>query len=197
MTASPTGAQIAEQAQNLHLHGDIQRGGRFVGNQQPGFRREGNGDHRPLAHAAGKFVRIAIEPILRVRDTDLAQQGQRILPRLTAVCRKVKAATFCNLFSNGHHRIEMAGRVLENHADFPAAHRRHLPFAEGQDIPAVQQNLTAGNLQSGPGSRRISARQVTVFPDPLSPTSPSISPASSVNETLSTSATSSPRMTVS
>ena len=95
-------------------------------------------------------MRIAIEPILRVRDTDLAQQGQRILPRLTAVCRKVKAATFCNLFSNGHHRIEMAGRVLENHTDFPAAHRRHLPFAEGQDIPAVQQNLTAGNPQSGP-----------------------------------------------
>ena len=125
------GTQVAEQAQNLHLHGDVQRGRRFVGNQQPRFRREGDGDHRPLAHTAGKFVRIAIEPILRVRDADLAQQGQRIFPRLTAVCRKMEAPAFRDLLPNGHHRIEMAGRVLENHTDFPPAHRRHLPFAEG------------------------------------------------------------------
>ena len=144
------GTQVAEQAQNLHLHGDVQRGRRFVGNQQPRFRRKGDGDHRPLAHTAGKFVRIAIEPIPRVRDADLTQQGQRIFPRLTAVCRKMEAPAFRDLLPNGHHRIEMAGRVLENHTDFPPAHRRHLPFAEGQDIPAVEHNLTAANPQSVP-----------------------------------------------
>jgi len=44
--------QLGEQFHNLALHGHVQRGGRFVGNQQLGFAGDGNGDHHALLLAA-------------------------------------------------------------------------------------------------------------------------------------------------
>ena len=48
-----------QQLQDLVLDGDVERGGRLVGEQQLGRAGERDGDHHALAHAAGKLVRIA------------------------------------------------------------------------------------------------------------------------------------------
>ncbi len=45
------GLQSLEQAQDLGLDRDIQRGGRLVGDQNPGLARQHGGDQRPLALA--------------------------------------------------------------------------------------------------------------------------------------------------
>ncbi len=44
---------LGEQRQNLRLHGDIERGGRLVGNQQVGLVGKRHRDHHALALAAG------------------------------------------------------------------------------------------------------------------------------------------------
>ena len=67
-------AQAADQRQDLVLHRDVERGGRFVGDQQLGFSGERDGDDDALAHAARKLVRKLLDANLRVRDSDLAQQ---------------------------------------------------------------------------------------------------------------------------
>ncbi len=42
------GAQLPQQFQNFRLHRHIQRGGRFIGNQQHRIAGESHGNHNPL-----------------------------------------------------------------------------------------------------------------------------------------------------
>ena len=50
--------QVAHQIEDLRLHGDVERRGRLVADDEFGFRRQRAGDRDALALAAGKFVRI-------------------------------------------------------------------------------------------------------------------------------------------
>ena len=63
--------------QDLRLHGDVERGGRLVGDQQVRLVGERHGDHHALALAAGQLVRIALEPPGRIGNADLGQQFER------------------------------------------------------------------------------------------------------------------------
>ncbi len=45
--------QILHQFEDLRLDGDVERGGRLVGDQQRRFTRNRHGDHHALPHAAG------------------------------------------------------------------------------------------------------------------------------------------------
>ena len=65
---------VCEQTQDLRLHGDVERGGRFVGDQQFGVAHQCHRDHHPLAQAAGKLVRILPETHARRGDADMAEQ---------------------------------------------------------------------------------------------------------------------------
>ena len=49
--------QVAQQLQHLALHGDVECRRRLVGDQHVGLERQCHGDHHPLAHATGEFVR--------------------------------------------------------------------------------------------------------------------------------------------
>ena len=62
-----------KQLQDLRLHRDVERRGRLVGDQQIGLVGERHGDHHALALAAGKLVRIAAEPALRLGNADLGR----------------------------------------------------------------------------------------------------------------------------
>ena len=64
---------LLQQREDLRLHGDVERGGRLVGDEQVGLVGERHGDHHALALAAGQLVRIAAEPPLRIGDADLGQ----------------------------------------------------------------------------------------------------------------------------
>ncbi|MOA09203.1 hypothetical protein D3C78_1290170 [compost metagenome] len=55
-------AQIQEQAQDLCLHGDIQGGGRLIGDQHLGVATQRHGDHGALSHATGKLMGITVDP---------------------------------------------------------------------------------------------------------------------------------------
>ena len=54
--------------EDLRLHGDVERGGRLVGDQQVGLVGERHRDHHALALAAGELMRIAREPRLPDRE---------------------------------------------------------------------------------------------------------------------------------
>ena len=57
--------QLAHQIEDLRLDGDVERGGRLVGDQELGIAGERHRDHHALAHAAGELVRIVVEALLR------------------------------------------------------------------------------------------------------------------------------------
>ena len=66
--------QILHQLNNLCLNGHIQRRGGLIGDQQVGLTGQGNGDHHPLAHPAGKLVGIVFHPFGGIRNADQFQQ---------------------------------------------------------------------------------------------------------------------------
>ena len=74
-TASPSSrAQALEQLEDLRLDGDVERGGRLVGEQQSAAGGERHGDHHPLALAARELVRVVVEPAPRVRQRHQLEQ---------------------------------------------------------------------------------------------------------------------------
>ena len=50
--------QVAEQVEDLGLHGDVERGRRLVGDEQRRLGGERQRDHRALAEAAAQLMRI-------------------------------------------------------------------------------------------------------------------------------------------
>ncbi|GAA4982808.1 hypothetical protein GCM10025734_04320 [Kitasatospora paranensis] len=60
------GAEVAldlrEEVEDLRLHGDVQGGGGFVGDEDVGLAHQRHGDHGALAHAAGELVGVAVGP---------------------------------------------------------------------------------------------------------------------------------------
>ena len=119
ITAAPVSAwRRASTRQHLRLHGDVERGGRLVGDDQlrpPGHR---HGDDRALAHAAGELV----------RDTAArGRPGRRCRPRAAARPRArrrsrageaaVRDLALGDLAADRQDRVQRRGRVLEDEAD--------------------------------------------------------------------------------
>ena len=79
MRTRPAGValQLVHQVEHLRLHGDVERGGRLVGEEQVGVAGERDGDHDALAHAAGEFVRILAEARRGLGDAHRVQRRQR------------------------------------------------------------------------------------------------------------------------
>ena len=75
------GANFRQQRQDLRLHGDVERGGRLVRDQQIRLVGERHRDHDALALAAGQLMRIARQPGFRFGNADLRQQFERPRPR--------------------------------------------------------------------------------------------------------------------
>ena len=64
----------SSRVEDLRLHGDVERGGRLVGEQQLRAAGEGDGDHHPLAHAARQLVRVLAHPPRRLGDAHVGEQ---------------------------------------------------------------------------------------------------------------------------
>ena len=52
--------QRSQQVEDLRLNGDVERGRRFIGDEQLRAADEGHGNHHPLAQAARELVRILL-----------------------------------------------------------------------------------------------------------------------------------------
>ena len=115
-------AEIAQQAKDLDLDRDVERRGRFVGDQDLRPAGERDGDHDPLAHAARQLVRIGRQLQRGIRDPHHLEQLARPRQRGRAGHAIVDADGFRDLIAERQDRIERGHRLLENHRD--AGHDR-------------------------------------------------------------------------
>lgn len=150
--------QAGQELQDLLLDGDVQRGGRLVGDQQLRLAGDGHRDHHPLLLAAGQLVRVAAHLALRRRQADFLQQRQRALLRRLAANPGVQHQRFDDLFADAEHRVERAHRLLEHHGDVAAAQAAQLAAAGGEQVAAAEQDLAVGVdvaavLRQQPGDR--------------------------------------------
>ena len=174
--------ELQHQVEDLRLDGDVERGGRLVGDQHLRIAGQRHGDHHALAHAARELVRIFVER---------GAADRRCAPGRASRCARSRAArhrqpmmahdVLGDLRADGQHRIEAGHRLLEDHRDAMAAHRAHLalPAASSARVPSNWIEPPTMRPVSGGISRRIDSA-VTDLPQPDSPTMPSVSPRAEV-----------------
>ena len=135
-------AQIEQQTQHLGLHGDVERGGRLVRDQDLWPAGQCHRDHGALPHAAGELVRERADAACRVGDADLPQQLNGAIARIPGTRAFVKAHAFRDLITDTHDRVEVRVRVLEDHADLHPPHLAHVRLAGVRQVAAPELNRT-------------------------------------------------------
>ena len=143
-------AQVAQQGQDLRLHGDVERRRRLVGDEKLRIAGQRHRDHHALPHPAGELVRVLLGASLGVRDLDEAKHLQGALARLRPTDMAVKHEGFGDLVADLQDRIERRHRLLKDHGDIVAADGAHLGFAEGHEVAAEQPDAAADDFPRGP-----------------------------------------------
>ena len=120
------------EIEDLRLDGDIERGRRLVGDEQTWVARQGEGDHRPLPHAARHLVRVVVEPPFCGRDLDQFEHPAGALAGFRRE-RLMQTDHLDDLIPNREERVEARHRLLEDHGDLPTPDLPHrLPAECGQ-----------------------------------------------------------------
>ena len=180
----------AQQVEDLRLDGDVERGGRLVGDQQRGPAGERHGDHHPLAQAARQLVRILREAPLGRADADHAAAA-RARPRAPRLAPGRGACAAPRSIWKPTVKVGLR-EVIGSWKIMPMRSPRTSRIARSpsvEQVPPVEHDAAGVDPAGGSGSSRMIASAVTHLPQPDSPTRPTISPASSVNDTSSTTRT--------
>ena len=78
---------VAQQLEDLRLHGDVERGRRLVGDDERRPAGQRDRDHHALPHAARQLMRVVVDALFGVGDAHRAQQVDGARARL-APCRE-------------------------------------------------------------------------------------------------------------
>ena len=72
--------QLREQAQDLGLHRDVERGGDLIRDHEVRTACQRHRDHHPLLHASGEHERVLVDDPVRVRDAHQPQVLDALVP---------------------------------------------------------------------------------------------------------------------
>ncbi len=136
--------QPVQQPQDLRLHGDVERGGRLVGDQQLRIAHQRHGDHHPLAQAPRELMRKLTHSHSGRGDADAAHQFDRAIHRLALRRALVTAVGLRQLRTDGVGRVEAGHRLLEDHRHAVAAQVRHLLLRHRQQVFAGKRQALRG-----------------------------------------------------
>ena len=138
--------QIQEQVENLRLDRFVERGNRFIEDQQPGLQGQGTGDIHPLALSAGKLMRVAADELSRIQS-HLAQNvvGARARPVRRGA---VDLGTEGDGVLDRKPGIERGIGILEHHLHLPA------------QLPEIQAVAAADGLPVEGNSAGVGADQM-------------------------------------
>ncbi len=178
--------QVADQGQDLLLRGDVERRGRLVRDQQFRLQHQRHRDHDALALAARQPVRIGGEDALHLGQPDLLHHRQNLLAPRAGVEIGMDAQHLVDLAADRHHRIERRHRLLKDHrhawwrATAAAAGRWRSSSSSPTSLMLPPDGTSAPFCNSP-----ITVSDVTDLPEPLSPTTHSVSPSRTCSETPS------------
>ena len=170
--------QALHQVEDLRLRGHVERGRRLVGDQQVGVVDERHRDHHALAHAARELVRVVVDAAAR-----------------RAGCRPPSGARARALGPRPSRRPGGAGspRRAASRSCAPGSARSSDPGRSSRSRCRGSRAAASGSSRAGPRPSRaprrsrscvlrlfrpMIVRQVTLLPQPDSPTMPSVLPFS-------------------
>ncbi len=126
----------------MRLHGHVERGRRFVGDQELRLVGERHGDHHALALPARKLMREGAEPAHGIADADLLEKRQGARARLFAFDALVQRQDLADLPLDRVQRVERGHGLLEHHGDLVAAHLAKLRLARLEQVAAAEQDFS-------------------------------------------------------
>ena len=150
-------AELHEEIQHLRLDRDVERGDRFVADQQLGLDGQRARDADARALAAGELVRKA--PPERRVEPDFAHQLVDVVIDVVGGVDAVHARRLADDFGHTHARIERREGILKHHLDL----QRDVAALRGlqcRDIGAAPCALAHGRRQDAGGDaaeRRLAA----------------------------------------
>lgn len=155
--------ELDEEVEDLPLHGDVQRGGRLVGDEHPRPAHQRGRDHHALAQPAGELVRVLPVAAFRVGDADLVQCRDGGLPGAGPGQPLVVPEHFGDLAADALERVEAGHRVLEDHGDVMSPDPPEFLLGEREQVLAVEEDLAAAvdaersrvEAQHGEGGGRL------------------------------------------
>ena len=131
----PRGAQHVE---DLRLDGDVEGGGRLVGDEHVRVVGDGQGDRHPLAHAAGELVGVGAEPRGRPVQADELEQLDRPGPGRGTADPAVGLERLDEQLAHRVHRGQRRLGVLLDQPDAGAAHPGQLGVAAAEELLPAQ-----------------------------------------------------------
>ncbi len=146
------GLQALDEVEDLGLGGDVEGGGRLVGDEDQRIAGKRHGDHHALAHAAGELEGVAVDRGLGVRDLDLGQQFEHAGAALGGGHLEVDLQRLADLEADAVDRRQRGHRLLEDHRDLAAADvadgaaaRVEAGEVGGGAVGAVEADLAGGD----------------------------------------------------
>ena len=136
---------LADQLQNLRLGGHVERGRRFIRDQDRGLERQRHGDHHPLPLPAREAERILVVHEFRVRQSHLGQQLDSAAAAGFRRADAMRRHDLVDLCAHGHQRIERRERVLKDHRHHPAAQAAQLVGRHAYDVHPIQVDGARGD----------------------------------------------------
>ena len=150
-------ANVHQQPQDLRLDGHVERRGRLVGDQDLRIAGE---RHARSSRAGACRRRIRADSCRTGASDRESRPARRISIAAARASRGVEALVIADalgdLVADPHHRVEMAGRVLEDHADLAAAHlaASRLPSSRVRSRPSSMHASRRRSAAARDGSRR-------------------------------------------
>nr|VXZ92830.1 Uncharacterised protein [Klebsiella pneumoniae] len=168
--------QFAHQLEDLRLNSDVEGRGRLIGNQHLWLAQHCHGDHHPLAHTAGKLVRILLQALLHMTDFDRVQHRADPAAPFTAAQHFVALQRLFQLLAHRHQRIERGHRFLKIMAtDLP---RSNCICRSGRLSKSRLSKIIAPHgICASSGSKPMIASEVSDLPLPDSPAMHRVFPA--------------------
>ena len=173
--------EVVQQGEDLRLDGDIQRGGRLVGDQQLGLAGQRHGDHHALAQPAGQLMRVVARAAPRAAAARPAPSTSTARSSASSFdSRPVQPDRLGDLVA------DRLGRVQRGRADPGRSSRSRCrgsgaaPRRSGRPAPGPSSLTEPPTMDPPGGSSPMIDSPVIDLPQPDSPTSPRVSPGSIV-----------------
>ena len=146
-------AQFPDQVSDLRFQRHIQGRGWLIGDEERWVGLQRQGDHNPLAHAARELVRVILNTLRRVRDTDPVEHLYGALAGVASadglVIRGMSQDGIHHLLFDAEYRIQAGHGVLKDHGNIATPHLAHFLFTHAAQVASLEEKLSIGDLSVG------------------------------------------------
>ena len=134
--------EAVDEGEDGRLHGDVERRGRLIGDDESRRTADRHRDHCTLPLAARELERIGSRRAFGLGQAHALEQIDRAPARVALVQTAMEHQRFGDLRAHAVQRIERRHRLLEDHGDAVAAQLQHILFRGADQLPPLEADRT-------------------------------------------------------